>query len=1174
MIIVGVQYLLLLLYATNGLHPGLHHDHLVFLPFSTACSHGWQCISSVPRQSITEKHFVGRRINLYPNHTASVRYRLLVAGDINPNPGPSSDINTNNISNSSTAIHPPIQTTTNFSKVIKYSREDLLNLNSPDLRMPVGVWRTVKDLKLNVNRPTRRKKRHGRRMKISRISSHFTEISRNNVRSEDLPHDVPARVLSANNKPTQSLKTTLIDNDSYMKFQKKGFHCVHLNARSLSPKISEIKILASEIMPSIFGISESWLDDSITNREIEIPGFSVIRNDRKRDGGGVCIYVHSSLAFNTRSDLLESNLEAVWVEIMLPKSKPLIVGVCYRSQIHPEADFIAKLDHVLSKISIDSDIVILGDMNMCSLKFDAYYKKYQDMLKMTGCRQLIFTPTRVTATSKSAVDHVICNNMQNIQNYGVIKYGVSDHYMTFCSKRTSSLKVKTHKHNEIQIRSTKKYDKNEFVNMLNNANWYSMYSSDTVDDAWLNFRDIFTATLDSVAPLKRVRIRNHSDPWITSEILESIRERDSWLRRSRKDRHDPDHYEKYRQARNRVQNEIRIAKRQYMVNKIDENKDNPKQLWKYLKDLGYQCNSKESGNIVLEVDGKKYHDKKSVANHFNEFFTQIASKLVSELPKQNNLMYNTDSDIFKDLYKHVQANAFQLQDVCNDFIFKELCSLNVSKSTGLDSIPARFLKDAAEIITGPITFIVNMSLRSGTFPNELKKAKVIPLYKKKSRLDAGNYRPVSVLSIVSKILEKAVFNQLNKYLVEKNLIYQFQSGFRGSYSTDTCLIHLQDHIRKETAAGKFTGMILLDIQKAFDSVDHNILCKKLSALGVQSTAWFHSYLSDRKQIVNISGVESDPLTITCGVPQGSILGPLLFLCYVNDMSTSINCLMLQYADDSAIIFSDKDPEKISHVLRTNLESCNKWLIENKLSLHMGKTELILFGSKRKLTNYHDFSIVLSSGQIIKSKQSVVYLGLELNQYLDGEQIVLNILKKVHSRLRFLYRQANYFNAKVKKTICSALVLCLFDYSISSWYGGISKYYATKLQCAQNKIIRFILKEGFKYHINHSDFEDLGLLNINTRAKQLRLNHIFNIFNDVCPDYMKQNFTRVTTVHNHNTRGSRCNFHVPKSNTHSNSSYFYNAIKDWNGLPDDIKSISQKSVFKVDVKSYLLNNMDV
>ena len=206
-----------------------------------------------------------------------------------------------------------------------------------------------------------------------------------------------------------------------------------------------------------------------------------------------------------------------------------------------------------------------------------------------------------------------------------------------------------------------------------------------------------------------------------------------------------------------------------MIDKIDENKDNPKQLWKHLKDLGYQSKSKESTNIVLDVDGKKCHDKKAVADHFNQFFTQIASKLVSKLPRQEHTTYDVDSVKFKILYKDIMPDSFKFQEVSEEFVVKEFKSLNISKSTGLDGIPARFIKDAAEVIKGPITYIVNLFLRSGIFPNEMKLAKVIPLHKKKSRLDVGNYRPVSILSVVSKVLEKTVFLQLNSYLVENNL---------------------------------------------------------------------------------------------------------------------------------------------------------------------------------------------------------------------------------------------------------------------------------------------------------------------------------------------------------------------------------------------------------------------
>ena len=225
---------------------------------------------------------------------------------------------------------------------------------------------------------------------------------------------------------------------------------------------------------------------------------------------------------------------------------------------------------------------------------------------------------------------------------------------------------------------------------------------------------------------------------------------------------------------------------------------------------------------------------------------------------------------------------------------------------------------------------------------------------------------MSILSVFSKILEKtAVYIQLESYLVENNIIYEYQSGFRSSFSTDTCLIHLLDHIKMENAKGLYTGMILLVLQKAFDTVDHKILCIKLKLMGTASTKWFESYLSNRSQLVNVGKIKSDTANVTCGVPQRSILGPLLFLCYVNDMVTSIDpdCKLLLYADDSTILFSLTDPDQTAIKLGKVLESCSEWLIDNKLSLHLGKTEGILFGSKMKLRKVKDFQIVCNNHKI-------------------------------------------------------------------------------------------------------------------------------------------------------------------------------------------------------------------
>lgn len=299
-----------------------------------------------------------------------------------------------------------------------------------------------------------------------------------------------------------------------------------------------------------------------------------------------------------------------------------------------------------------------------------------------------------------------------------------------------------------------------------------------------------------------------------------------------------------------------------------------------------------------------------------------------------------------------------------------------------------------------------------------------------------------------------MYNQLEKYIKDESLLYEFQSGFRPSFSTDTCLIHLSDHIRKESDKGNYTGMVVLDLQKAFDTVDHNILLGKLKAMGMteNSVKWFNSYLTGRSQVVDIDGVLSGPKEITCGVPQGSILGPLLFLIYVNDMADAVKCKLLLYADDSALMVSHRSVDVIQERLSVELEGVNNWLIGNKLSLHLGKTESILFGTKHKLARHSELNIKCGQS-LITPKSEIKYLGLDLDQSLSGEITGVKVIKKATSRLKFLHRKGSFLNFYTKKLLVSAMIQCHYDYGCSIWYTPLSKQTKSKLQTTQNKIIR-------------------------------------------------------------------------------------------------------------------------
>ena len=496
-----------------------------------------------------------------------------------------------------------------------------------------------------------------------------------------------------------------------------------------------------------------------------------------------------------------------------------------------------------------------------------------------------------------------------------------------------------------------------------------------------------------------------------------------------------------------------------------------------------------------------------------------------------------------------------------------LHKVNEGKATGLDNLPAKFLKSGATYLASPLAHVINLSIRQGTVPLDLKSARVIPLYKKKSKTDPGNYRPVSILSVLSKIFERVVYEQVEGHLTSRKLFFDFQFGFRSNFSTDSCLLHLSDHIKSQTDQGNLTGMVLLDLQKAFDTVDHSILIRKLEALGLcpSSIKWFRSYLEDRVQLVQLHDTLSTPNSVTCGVPQGSIMGPLLFLCYVNDMVAATGSKLMLYADDSAIITSGKHVDEIQNVLSNELGHIRDWLIDNKLSLHLGKTEAIIFGSKHNVKKTASLKIVCAGNQI-ESTKSVSYLGVTLDQTLSGSDNVKKALSKIQNKIKFLYRNTKGFDTQTKKLIVSALVQCHFDYGASFWYSGLTKLYKSKLQVMQNKVIRYILNLSPRSHIGAAEFQMVNMIPVEYRVQQLKLNHMFNVVNNRAP-----NLFSIAMVHNFQervTRRSEHNVVIPR--VKNVSSFRFTASKLWNNLPSDLQLTQSKYQFKRGVKKWLVD----
>ena len=477
---------------------------------------------------------------------------------------------------------------------------------------------------------------------------------------------------------------------------------------------------------------------------------------------------------------------------------------------------------------------------------------------------------------------------------------------------------------------------------------------------------------------------------------------------------------------------------------------------------------------ALKVNKTVQHDTNLVLSGFKDYYSKLAGILLKKLLKPPNKF--TLNTVFQHYKGIIQSDSFNLATVSENTILTILKNTKVSKAAGLNSLYGRFLKDGAKVLAIPITDICNLSITSGKFPDSCKLAKLKPIYKKGSLTEASNYRSISLLPLISKVIEKVIRDQASAFFNSTNLLYNYQSGFRKNHSTDFCLSFLNDKILKGFDQGLITGMILIDLQKAFDTIDHDILLQKLYAIGFSkhSVNWFRSYLTNRIFLVNLGNVFSQQACVSSGVPQGSILGPLLFLIYINDMSQAVKCNFFLYADDTCLACQHKDINEIEKQLNKDFLSICDWFVDNKLSIHFGddKTKSILFASKFKIKKVRKLNIKYGNIQI-KQHSKVKCFGCMLDETMSGETMALSVINKINNKLEFLYRKNRFLAPTLRRLLCNALIQPHFDHACSAWYPNLTKKLKNRIQTSQNKCIRFCLQLDKMTHISHKEFETLN-----------------------------------------------------------------------------------------------------
>lgn len=917
-------------------------------------------------------------------------------------------------------------------------------------------------------------------------------------------------------------------------------------------------MLINERNIDILCISETWLSSHTPDAYVNIPNYTIYRCDNGR-GSGVCIYVKQSL----NSDIIVTNIpqqtgvEDIWIRVQCRKLPSVIIGCIYR---HPKAlsnsfDYIAD---VLQSMSMrKKPIFVLGDLNDDQLQNN---NKLSRIIKNNKLSQLIDKPTRITPTSATTIDLIITNTPELALNSDVIPHCIADHDLITTtiniSKPKCSPTLKT-------FRDLSKYDKDTFcLQLLNEANNLDkILNTDDVNEQVNILTSVITNSLDLCAPMVTKEIRRPPAPWMTNEIREAIKARNESQNILKANRLNPTLQNKYRELKKRAKQILNKTKKEYYHSKLINSKQNIASTWRFVKEVIPPAKTK-SNTCVIENEQTK-------AEEFNTFFANVGKNTF-----ENTQRAPPDNPHPAEGERQTNANNlpphFRPKPVDADTVILTIKHLHESKSFGSDNISLRHIKDSLYVTASYLTFIINTSIATGVFPTTWKHAVVTPLFKNGDKNNTSNYRPISILPIFSKILEKIVATQLTTFLESNKLLSINQHGFRSKLSTETALTAITNKIYNHMDNKRISLLTLCDLSKAFDSVSHTILLKKLQKLGIEKF-WFDSYLNERTQSVRLNNTTSSKQKVKYGVPQGSILGPLLFIIFVNDMSEHIDdCTLIQYADDTQFLHSDviNELDTIINKTEETLRKANLYFLKNGLKMNANKTQCIFIGTRQLISKIPINTKIRLHDSTIQPTTHVKNLGVYIDRYMAFDIHISEIHKKVMGILMFLNRVKDYFDKETRKIIVQSLVLSILNYCNIVW-GSSNNTLLAKVQKLQNFAAKIVDGRAKKYdHVTHI-LKDLKWLTIKDKIFHDTGVAIFKYLNNLHPDHLL-NLPTVNNITNSSTRQQN-NLFVPKVNTDNGErSLYVMGPKVWNSLPSDVKKATSLTTLKLKLQSVLLN----
>lgn len=944
-------------------------------------------------------------------------------------------------------------------------------------------------------------------------------------------------------------------------FSSKGLHLSNLNIRHIVPKLDELRVVMSnEKCPDILGICETFLEKNISDNQVAIEGFAFIRKDRAdvqdKTGGGIILYIRKSLTFKRRPELEISNIETVWAEITLPNSKPFLVCTVYRPP-SARSDWIDLFEDELSVAQTTGlEYILMGDFNIDYIS--CTNNKWLNLVQLFDLSQLVCKPTRITQTSASLIDHVYTSNPENITECFIPHYSISDHFPV-CFTRKINCKISKSEHISTSYRCFKKFDETLFLTDLASDLDSLVVNESDIDEDFHVLYSIITKHLDYHAPIKTRRVKTKRLPdWHTPEISQVRKMRDNCKRKKQ--------WADYKMYRNKTKDLIRKAKRKHFSNSVTNFKDT-KTIWKHLRTVNDGPTASTSMlPDELIVDNERFSTSESIASKLNEYFSSISELLNGNNTDTSSLDLTKLQNFIND--KIPDDIHFNIPFITTEQVSSFIRALDSSKATGLDGLGPRVLKMASHSLSPVIATLINKSIDTGKFPSQLKHAKIIPIFKGGTKSDPSNYRPISILPTISKLFEKHVNSHLMGYLNKYKLIHENQSGFRQKHSCQTALVKLIDNWMTCIDKGDIIGTLFLDFRKAFDLVDHSILIKKLSLYKLKDSAlhWFISYLSYRQQAVDSGKGVSDFTKVRTGVPQGSILGPTLFLLFINDLPLFMKyCYSDFFADDTTLHTHSKILNDIENKLQSDLTESAIWSDTNKMLINYDKTTCMTVGTRQKLSDSHQLSLKVNDNVIgTVSKQKL--LGIYIDETLSWTAHIDHLCSIISSKISLLKQLSTYVPSEVQKIFYQGYILPLIDYGSNIW-GTTSCTNIQRLSKLQKRAARIILQAEFTTP-SAIMFHELGWLPINKRINYNKAVFTYKALNNLTPAYITNLLKPMSQTHTLSLRSSdNGTLYVPRSRTALyDGSFSCAAPRLWNSLPQSVRNSSSLNDFKKSLKA--------